>query len=69
MAYRVKLEGSPDGQKFDFPNYDDALNFVSMAVEYGTFQDYTFDYDKDGKALKVWDDPHPIKVTMMGVEE
>ena len=31
--YRVRLEGSPEGQVFDFRNYDDAFNFASMAVE------------------------------------
>ena len=69
MAYRVRLEGSEDGQRFDFPNYDDALNFVSMAVEYGTYQDFHFITDENGKSVKEWDDPKPLEVRMVGVEE
>lgn len=69
MAYRVRLEGSEDGQKFDFRNYDDALNFASLAIEYGTYQDYTFDRDEEGNTIKVWYDPKPIEVRIVGVEE
>jgi hypothetical protein len=69
MAYRVRLEGSYDGQKFDFRNYDDALQFVAMAVEHGTYQDYHYIEDENGKTVKVWDDSKPLQVTMMGVEE
>lgn len=69
MAYRVRLEGSYDGQKFDFANYDDALQFVAMAVEHGTYQDYHYIEDENGKSIKEWDDPKPIEVRMMGVEE
>lgn len=69
MAYRVRLEGSEEGQKFDFPNYDDALNFVSMAVEYGTFQDYHWDKDEAGNSIKLWDDPKPLEARIVGVKE
>lgn len=69
MAYRIRLEGSPDGQVFDFPNYDDAMNFASMAVEYGTYQNYRWSTDEDGNDIKLWDDPKPLEVRMVGVEE
>lgn len=69
MAYRVRLEGSSDGQKFDFENYDDAFQFASMAVEYGTYQDYHFIKDEKGETVKVWDDPMPVEVRIVGVEE
>lgn len=68
MAYRVRLEGSHDGQKFDFANYDDAFQFASMAVEYGTYQDYHF-ITENGETTKVWDDPKPVEVRIVGVEE
>ena len=62
--YRVRLEGSYDGQCFNFANYDDAFQFASMAVEYGTYQDSH--YTEEGK---VWDDPKPIEVRIVAVEE
>ena len=65
--YRVRLEGSPEGQVFDFRNYDDAFNFASMAVESGTFQDYHFAKDENGDTIKVWEDPKPIEVSVRGV--
>lgn len=68
MAYRVRLEGSKDGQKFDFANYDDAFNFASMAVEHGTYQDYHF-ITEDGETVKVWDEPKPVEVRIVGVDE
>jgi hypothetical protein len=68
--YRVRLEGSNDGQKFDFTNYDDAFQFASMAVEHGTFQDYHYTKDDEtGETTKVWSSPKPIAVTIVGVEE
>lgn len=66
--YRVRLEGSPDGQVFDFRNWDDAFQFASMAVESGTFQDYHY-VTEDGVSVKVWDDPKPIEVRLKGVDE
>lgn len=70
MKYRVRLEGSPEGQVFDFVNYDDAFNFASMAVESGTYQDYHYRADANGASVKYWDDPEPIKVEIrkVGVE-
>ncbi len=69
MAYRVRLEGSSEEQWFDFPNYDDALSFVSMAVDHGMYQDYHWDKDELGDSIKIWDDPKPIEVRMVGVKE
>lgn len=69
MAYRVRFEGSEEGQKFDFRNYDDAFNFASMAVESGTYQNYHYITDGDGKSVKVWDDPKPVEVRIVGVDE
>jgi hypothetical protein len=62
--YKVTLSGSKDGQKFCFSNYDDAFQFASMAVESGTFQDYHYEGN-----VKTWDDPVPVAVTIVGVEE
>lgn len=64
MVYRVRLEGSPEGQVFDFANYDDALNFASMAIEGGTYQDYHYEKDEKGNNVKVWDDPAPLRATI-----
>ena len=69
MAYRVRLEGSYDGQKFDFTNYDDALQFASMAIDNGTFQDSHYVKDENGKSVLEWDNPKPIEVRIVGVEE
>ncbi len=70
MAYRVILEGSNDRQILSFRNHDDALNFASMAVENGMYIGSHWE-PKDGDAygVKVDDDPRPIQVTIMGVEE
>lgn len=70
MVYRVRLEGSPEGQVFDFANYDDALNFASMAIEGGTYQNYRYEKDEEGNTIKVWDDPAPLRATIgkAGVE-
>ena len=67
--YRVKLEGSYDGQCFNFTNYDDAFQFASMAVEYGTYQESHYTTNDEGETVKVWDDPKPIEVRIVGVEE
>lgn len=69
MSYKVRLEGSPEGQVFKFRNYDDAFNFASMAVENGTFQDYHFIKGDDGETTKVWDDPMPLEVRVVGVDD
>lgn len=62
--YKVTLEGSNEGQKFLFTNYDDALTFISIAVDHGTFMDYDY---VDGK--RVYKPSRPIKVIMQGVDE
>ena len=69
MPYRVRLEGSLDGQVFSFRNYDDAFQFASMAVEHGTYQDYHFIKDENGETIKEWEDPKPVEVRVVGVEE
>ena len=68
--YRVTFEGSLEGQQFLFRNYDDAFNFASMAVDNGTYQDYHYE-EKDGDPFgaKVEEEPHPLKVTVVGVYE
>lgn len=68
MAYRVSFEGSNDRQQFLFHNYDDAFNFASMAVEYGTFQEY--ELIKKGETYeRSYFEPEPIEVTVMGVDD
>lgn len=70
MAYRVMLEGSNERQKFLFTNYDDAFQFASMAVESGTYQDYHFEpKDDDPLGKRVEEEPHPLRVSVQGVEE
>ena len=69
MSYRVRLEGSYEGQDFFFTNYDDAFQFASMAVENGTYQDSHWTTDENGDSIKVWDAPKPIEVRIVGVEE
>ena len=69
MSYKVKLEGSPDNQVFKFRNYDDALNFASMAVDNGTYQDYDYVKNEDGETVKVWHDPMPLEVRIKGVDD
>lgn len=68
MAYKVTLEGSNDSQMILFRNHDDALQFASMAVEYGTFQDYHYE-KKDGEHVKVYDEQKPLEVRIARVEE
>lgn len=41
--YFVDIEGTFTGVQFKFKNYDDAINFIGMVVEYGT---------RDGKPIK-----------------
>lgn len=69
MSYRVKLQGSPDEQRFEFHNYDDAFNFASMAVDNGTFQDYELIKKEDGTYERSYFEPEPIEVTVMGVDD
>ena len=64
MAYRVSFEGSPDRQSFLFGNYDDAFNFASMAVDNGTYQDFHYIGEQ-----KIEELPHPIRVSIQGVDD
>lgn len=69
MLYRVLLQGSSDRQVFSFENYDDALEFASMAMDHGTFRDFHYEAEGDDPfARKVDDEPKPLIVSMMGVE-
>lgn len=63
--YRVTFEGSFEGQQFLFRNYDDALQFASLAMDNGTYQDYHFDDEHH----RIYDEPHPLEITLQGVEE
>jgi hypothetical protein len=65
MMYRVAFEGSLEGQQFLFRNYDDALAFASLAMDNGTYTDYHY----DGNHEKYYDEPHPLMITLQGVEE
>lgn len=70
MAYKVRLEGSNDRVNFLFRNNDDAFQFANMAVEYGLYQDYHYEpKDGDPYGNRVDDEPRPLQVTIMGVEE
>lgn len=37
LTYRVKLSNTYGGLTFDFANWDDATNFMGMAVDYGKY--------------------------------
>ena len=66
--YKVTLSGGKEGQVFKFTNYDDAFNFASMAVEHGTVQnDHWIDMDEG--VSRLWDDPVPMAVTIVGVDD
>lgn len=68
--YKVTLSGSSEGQEFRFHNYDDAFDFASMAVESGTFQDSHLKKDEEAdNYITIWDDPVPVAVTIVGVNE
>lgn len=70
MRYRVILQGSTDRQLFMFENYDDALEFASMAMDHGKFRDFHYEAEGDDPfARQVDDEPKPLLVSMMGVEE
>lgn len=64
MAYKITLEGSLEGQKFIFRNYDDALQFASLAVDNGIYVDYHYEDHQ-----KVFDPPHPILIVLQGVDD
>lgn len=70
MSYRVILEGSNDRQILSFRNHDDALNFASMAVANGMYQDFNYEpVDGDPYGRKVEEEPRPLRVSIMGVDE
>lgn len=70
MSYKVILEGSNDRQLLSFRNHDDALNFASMAIENGTYQDFHYEaVDGDPYGNRVEDEPRPLSVTIMGVDD
>lgn len=37
LTYRVTLNNTYRGLSFDFTNWDDATNFMGMAVDYGKY--------------------------------
>lgn len=70
MSYKVILEGSNDRQSLSFRNHDDAINFASMAVENGTYQDFHYEpVDGDAYGRRVEDEPRPLVVSIVGVDD
>ena len=67
--YKVMFEGSNERQLFLFHNYDDAFNFASLAVENGTYQDYHLITKEDGTFERIEEEPHPLRVSVQGVDE
>ncbi len=70
--YKVFLEGSIDRQSFEFVNEDDAMQFASMAMRFGKFQDFHYETGADGdpyESVKVEDPPRALRVSMMEVED
>lgn len=37
LTYRVTLNNTYRGLSFDFTNWDDATNFMGMAIDYGKY--------------------------------
>lgn len=37
LFYRVKINNTYTGLSFDFLNWDDATNFMGMAIDYGRY--------------------------------
>ena len=54
--YYVKLNQTYSGTVFKFVNFDEAANFMGVAIEYGTYT------DSDGNT-------EPVKATMWFEEE
>jgi len=54
--YYVKLNQTYSGTVFRFVNFDEAANFMGVAIEYGTYT------DSDGNT-------EPVKATMWFEEE
>lgn len=67
MAYKVKIETTD--VDFYFVNVDDALNFASMAAEYGSVEEYHYDKDESGAHFKVSDGWRPVVVKFGKVGE
>lgn len=63
--YKVELEGAND-IRFKFKNYDDAYNFMFMAVDNGIRTVSHYD-TKEGAF--VIDGEAPVKASVVGVEE
>lgn len=66
--YKVTLSGSYNGQEFRFRNYDDAFNFASMAVEFGTYEERIYKME-NGVSYVAPKKPVPVAVTIVGVDE
>lgn len=67
MAYKVEIEKS--GIEFTFINIDDALNFASMAAEYGSVEDYHFERDVNGEPFRVSDGWRPVIVSYTKIKD
>ncbi len=39
LFYRVKINNTYTGLSFDFLNWDDATNFMGMAIDFGKYTD------------------------------
>lgn len=66
MAYRVRIEGG--NAIFQFINIDDALNFESMAAEYGSIEDYHYE-EENGTHVRVSDGWRPVICTFSKEED
>lgn len=66
MAYKVMLEGAD--LEFNFINIDDALNFTTMAGEYGMIEEYHYTKNEKGEHERVSDGWRPLKVLFGKVE-
>ena len=67
MAYRVRIEESD--VEFEFADVDDALNFMIMAGEYGSVEDYHLVKDENDKYQRVSDGWRPVKVHFEKVDD
>ena len=67
MAYRVRIEGS--NAIFKFVEVNDALNFESMAAEYGSIEDYHYETAEDGTHVRVSDGWRPVICTFSKEED
>ena len=37
--FKVKISETYSGVEWNFKNFDDAMNFIGMAIEYGAYND------------------------------